>query len=296
MRKFKFTPMLLVALCIGFTSCENDEPTVETHDVTVDGVFKEFQWDEMVAVDGGTFLMGAQKTDESKPNYDAEAGNDEAPVHEVTLSDYYIGRYEVTQQMWKYVMNYSGLAHDGSQMGPYIEAWLNIDPNETFGLGDYYPAYNVSYNDIVELFIPRLNKITGKAYRLPTEAEWEFAARGGNKSNGYIYSGSSRLGDVAWYSSNASGATHQVNIKLGNELGIYGMSGNVYEWCSDLFNSNYYANSPSNNPTGATTGNLHMIRGGGWSSAAKYCRVSYREYKTPEYSSWNLGFRLALDK
>ena len=297
MRKFKFTPMLLVALCIGFTSCENDEPAADKKDnITISGIFENISNDEMVEVKGGSFLMGAQKSDESQPNYFKDALTDESPVHNVTLNSFYIGKYEVTQQLWEYVMNYSGKAYDGSTISPYIEAWINTNPSATYGLSDNHPAYNVSYDDIVDIFIPRLNKITGRKFRLPTEAEWEYAARGGQKSNGYIYSGSSNIDDVAWHIGNSSPSTHVVGNRQANELGIYDMTGNVAEWCSDWYQNNYYASSPSNNPTGPADGTVHVFRGGSWMINDIYCRVSYRSFNRASYSQFNLGFRLALDK
>ena len=257
-------------------------------------IFLSLQKDEMVFVKGGTFLMGAQSADASAPNFDNDAGSDESPVHSVTLSDYYIGKYEVTQQLWEYVMKYSGTAADGSSMSAYAsDVWLGTNPSSSYGIGNYYPAYYVSWEDIVDIFIPRLNKITGKAFRLPTEAEWEYAARGGNKSQGYKYSGSNTLGDVAWYDGEE---THEVGTKAPNELGIYDMSGNVWEWCSDWFSSSYYSSSPTTNPTGPTNGSYRVYRGGSWYNLASYCRVTNRSNRTPDGRSSIYGFRLVLLK
>ena len=230
MKKIKFISLLIVALGMGFTSCENDEPTLK-NDITKDGIFNGLPNDEMVFVQGGTFTMGATEDQGTSDPY-----KDEYPSHQVTLRDFYIGKYEVTQQLWEYVMNYSGTAADGSTMSAYAsEVWLGKMPSSTYGLGLDYPAYYVSWADIVNIFIPRLNKITGKTFRLPTEAEWEYAARGGNKSKGYKYSGSNTIGDVAWYNSNSSAMTHPVGTKAPNELGLYDMSGNVREWCSEWY-------------------------------------------------------------
>lgn len=251
--------------------------------------------DEMVFVEGGTFMMGAQSSNSSSANYDSQSYSDESPVHSVTLSDYYIGKYEVTQQLWEYVMKYSGTAADGSTMSTYAtDVWLGSNPSSSYGIGNYYPAYYVSWEDIVDIFIPRLNKITGKTFRLPTEAEWEYAARGGNKSQGYKYSGSNTIDDVAWYYGNSSSSTHQVGTKAPNELGIYDMSGNVWEWCSDWYS--YYSSSPTTNPTGPTNGSYRVYRGGGWSYSASSCRVASRFNYSPDYRSHNLGFRLVLLK
>ena len=259
-------------------------------------IFASLSYDDMVYVEGGTFLMGAQSSSSSSSNYDSDADSDESPVHSVTLSSYYIGKYEVTQQLWEYVMNYTGTAADGSTMtavatGPWLD---DYKPSSTYGKGDYYPAYHVSYNDIVDYFIPRLNKITGKTFRLPTEAEWEYAARGGNQSKGYKYSGSNAIGDVAWYYGNASTTSHPVGTKSPNELGIYDMSGNVMEWCNDRKGS--YSSTAQTNPTGATSGSDRVVRGGNWNNDAYYCRVPNRSYYNPSYGLAIHGFRLFYQK
>ena len=250
-------------------------------------IFDSLSYDEMVKVEGGTFTMGA--TAEQGSDYDS----DELPTHQVTLSDYYIGKYEVTQQLWEYVMSYSGTCADGSSMSAYAsDVWLGSDPSSSYGVGDYYPAYYVSYYDIVDIFLPRLNKITGRTYRLPTEAEWEFAARGGKQSKGYKYSGSDNIGDVAWYYENSGSKTHQVGTKEPNELGIYDMSGNVWEWCGDWYGS--YSSSAQTNPTGPSSGSTRVLRGGSWRHDAGYCRVSYRGHSNPSSRYYNRGFRVVL--
>lgn len=268
-------------------------------------LFTELLNDELVLVEGGTFLMGAQSTTPpsydwqgiqtpESYNYDSDARSDESPVHEVTLSDFYIGKYEVTQQLWEYVMTYSGTTVSGDVLYAIDDPWLGSDPSSSGGVGNYYPAYYVSYNDIVNIFIPRLNRITGKTFRLPTEAEWEYAARGGNKSQGYKYSGSNTIGDVAWYSSNSSSQTHEVGTNAPNELGIYDMSGNVREWCSDWYGS--YSSSSQTNPTGPTTGSSRVTRGGCWNHIARACRVSDRDGYTPDYRHYYLGLRLVCSR
>ena len=250
-------------------------------------IFDSLSYDEMVKVEGGTFTMGA--TAEQGSDYDS----DELPTHQVTLSDYYIGKYEVTQQLWEYVMSYSGTCADGSSMSAYAsDVWLGSDPSSSYGVGDYYPAYYVSYYDIVDIFLPRLNKITGRTYRLPTEAEWEFAARGGKQSKGYKYSGSDNIGVVAWYTGNSGGKTHQVGTKEPNELGIYDMSGNVWEWCGDWYGS--YSSSAQTNPTGPSSGSGRVLRGGSWYGDARYCRVSDRGISDPSGRHSKYGFRVVL--
>ena len=293
MKKYKLWALMqVVILLVGSVSCskdENDEPTLK-NDITKDGIFNGLPNDEMVFVKGGTFTMGATEEQGTSDPWD-----EEYPIHQVTLSDFYIGKYEVTQQLWEYVMKYSGICADGSTMSAYASnVWLGEMPSSTDGLGADYPAYNVSWVDIVNIFIPRLNKITGKIFRLPTEAEWEYAARGGNKSKGYKYSGSNTIGDVAWYSSNSSSMTHPVGTKAPNELGIYDMSGNVYEWCSDWYGG--YSSSAQTNPTGPTSGSYRVYRGGGWNFYARDCRVSFRYNNYPDNRNKHSGFRLVCQK
>lgn len=223
---------------------------------------------KMKLVEAGTFLMG------STTGY-----TDETPVHSVTITkDYYMGETEVTQALWKAVTGYSSIS-GGS------------DWSSTYGLGDDYPAYNISYED-VQSFITKLNSMTGENFRMPTEAEWEYAARGGKKSRGSTYSGSNTIGDVAWYLDNSSSMTHTVKTKDANELGIYDMSGNVYEWCGDWYSS--YSSSAQTDPTGPTTGTNRVLRGGSWHYGAEYCRCAYRFDCSPSYRYYNIGFRLAL--
>ena len=219
---------------------------------------------DMVYVKGGTFTMGATAEQGS------DAYSNEKPTHSVTLSDYYIGKYEVTQAQWRAIM--------GS--------------NPSNFKGDNLPVENVSWNDIQE-FIKKLNAQTGKKFRLPTEAEWEYAARGGNQSKGYKYSGSNSISEVAWYDGNSGDKTHPVGQKTPNELGIYDMSGNVWEWCQDWYSSSAYSSSSQTNPTGPSSGSYRVLRGGSWGNYAGYCRVSYRRDDGPAYRSSYCGFRLA---
>ena len=250
-----------------------DAPVYETF--TVNGVtFK------MVAVEGGTFTMGAT----------AEQGSDaydwEKPPHQVTLSSYCIGETEVTQALWQAVM--------GSNPSYFA-------PSNGYAENLQRPVECVSWNDC-QAFISRLNDLTGKNFRLPTEAEWEYAARGGNKSQGYKYAGSNDINTVTWYWDNipsqSSGTdgygTQPVATKAHNELGLYDMSGNVWEWCQDWYSSSYYSNSPTVNPTGPTSGSGRVRRGGSWFSIAGSCRVSIRDNDYPSGAGLNLGLRLAL--
>ena len=219
---------------------------------------------KMIKVEGGTFSMGAT----SEQEYDALSC--EKPVHSVTLSDYYIGETEVTQELWEAVM--------GS--------------NTSYFEGDNQrPVENVSWNDC-QKFIKKLNRLTGKEFRLPTEAEWEYAARGGKYSRGYKYSGSNNADEVAWYDSNSGSKTHPVKTKKDNELGFYDMSGHVWEWCNDWWGC-YQSNSQTN-PTGPSEGESRVLRGGGWCYFDMGVRVSRRDYLTPGYRHIIIGLRLAL--
>jgi formylglycine-generating enzyme required for sulfatase activity len=218
---------------------------------------------EMVFVEGGTFTMGC--TSEQGDDCD----DDERPAHQVTLSDFYIGKYEVTQAEWKAIMGNNPSGFSGC---------------------DSCPVERVSWDDVQE-FIRKLNAKTGKNYRLPTEAEWEYAARGGKHSKGYKYSGSNSIENVAWYYGNSGKKTHPVGTKQANELGIYDMSGNVYEWCQDWYGG--YSKGSQTNPAGASSGSDRVLRGGSWYLNPRYVRVSNRLYFTPAYRYINLGFRLA---
>jgi formylglycine-generating enzyme required for sulfatase activity len=221
--------------------------------------------DEMVFVEGGTFTMGCTEEQGSDCIYN------EKPAHQVTVGNFYIGKYEVTQAQWRNVM--------GS------------DPPELhFKSCDQCPVENISWNDIEE-FIKKLNDQTMRKYRLPTEAEWEYAARGGQKSRGHKYAGSNNLDEVAWYDKNSDDKTHSVGGKKPNELGVYDLSGNVREWCSNWY-INYTSDSVTN-PFGPGLGSLRVFRGGSWDSNTRYCRSLVRLYSTPGDRLADLGFRLA---
>lgn len=217
----------------------------------------------MVCVEGGSFTMGA--TYEQDHEYYLE----EKPIHRVTLFTFYIGKYEVTQEEWQTVMGNNPSSVKGAKR----------------------PVENISWNDCQE-FIRKLNNMTGKQFRLPTEAEWEYAARGGNRSSGFKYAGSNNLDRVAWYDANSGNNTSDVGQKVANELGLYDMSGNVWEWCQDWYGN--YSDDDLTNPTGPSTGTDRVYRGGGWYSIAGYCRVSCRSAISPEKTDNRLGLRLAF--
>ena len=252
----------------------------------------------MINVEGGSFWMGAQKADPSGQNYDSEAWSDEERVHKVTLSSFYMSEVVVTQALWKAVMG-TTVSQQRDKANP---KW------PMRGEGGEYPMYYVNWNECQE-FIKKLNAVTGKSFRLPTEAEWEYAARGGKKSLGYKFSGSNTIGDVAWYWKNSgdkilSGSwdsdtleknnckTHPVNCKKPNELGLYDMSGNVWEWCQDWYGN--YNDDPQTNPKGPSSGSGRVLRGGSWFDSARRCRVSYRDYGYPGSRGSYIGFRLVL--
>ncbi len=252
--------LIIIAAIMLLFGCKKDNVFNEKTNLslTVNGVSFD-----MVYVEGGTFDMGATSEQGSY------ADSDEYPVHSVTLSDYYIGKCEVTQELWEAVM--------GS--------------NPSFSKGAQYPVEQVSWNDCQE-FISRLNSLTGRTFRLPTEAEWEYAARGGNKSRHFKYSGSDNIGNVAWYWDNSGYGTHAVGTKSPNELGIYDMSGNVEEWCSDWWGD--YSAGAQTNPQGPSSGSYRVLRGGSWGNNARNCRVSDRYNYDPDYSFINIGLRLVL--
>ena len=240
-------------------------PTPQTETFTVNGV--SFS---MVAVEGGTYMLGASDDD-------TEAESWEKPAHRVALSSFSLSQTEVTQELWQAVM--------GSN-----PSWYS--PSHDYEEDLQRPVECVSWEDC-QTFITRLNELTGKNFRLPTEAEWEYAARGGSQSQNYKYAGSNTIGDVAWYDENSSSQTHPVATKAPNELGLYDMSGNVYEWCQDWYGS--YSSDPQLDPTGPTSSSgIRVIRGGAWNYNVKQCRVTHRTLNYPVSKSPDLGLRLAL--
>ncbi|MCR5454340.1 MAG: formylglycine-generating enzyme family protein [Bacteroidales bacterium] len=228
---------------------------------------------DMIYVGGGSFLMGASS------DQDHDAQNDEQLVHSVTLDSYYIGETEVTQALW--------------------QAVTGSNPS-SFNKGGNYPVEKVSWNDIANVFLPKLNHLTGQNFRLPTEAEWEYAARGGNMSRGYKYSGSNNLNEVAWYGYYSDSSkrtvttenTMPVKQKKPNELGVYDMLGNVWEWCLDWYGD--YPLGSVKNPKGFEFGTARVLRGGSWGNIANRCRISNRYCGAPDSSSRSRGFRLFL--
>ncbi len=268
------------------SNCNNDETRIENDDVIVvkveqidkkqEIIKKEYTVNgvsfKMCFVEGGTFFMGSN---------DNEAEDKEKPVHRVTLSDYYIGETVVTQALWKAVM------------GKVKFLWLfETDDNPSYFKGDNLPVEQVSWYDC-QKFISKLNSMTGMNFRLPTEAEWEFAARGGIYSLYTKFSGSNNIDDVAWYYYNSGHKTHPVGTKQANELGIYDMTGNVWEQCSDRYGR--YSSSSQTNPTGPNTGSSPVYRGGGWGTYACYSRVSYRcRITLGGCGNLSIGLRLVL--
>ena len=244
----------IIGYMLGYNSSPNSSETY-----TVNGV--SFT---MKPVAGGTFTMGSADDD-------PDAYDDEKPAHFVTLSNYYIGQTEVTQELWQAVMGSNPSHFTGNLQRP-VEC--------------------VSWDDC-QTFITTLNQLTGKNFRLPTEAEWEYAARGGRRNHGYKYSGSDNIDDVAWNVNNSNSTTHPVATKTPNELGIYDMSGNVLEWCQDWYGS--YSSDAQINPTGPASGTLRIFRGGSYVHTTIGCnRVSWRNADDPTKRYINMGFRLAL--
>ena len=219
--------------------------------------------ENMIKVEGGTFVMGTTK------EQDSESEEDERIPHNVFLNDFCIGKYEIKQREWAALMGY----------------------NPSKFKGDNKPVENVSWYDC-KMFIDKLNRYTGFKFRLPTEAEWEYAARGGNKTNGYKYSGDTILKNVAWVFEQGKIGTHPVGLKKSNELGLYDLSGNVYEWCEDWYD--VYLSRTENNPQGAVNGRTKVFRGGCWNNFGKQCRVTYRCNDFPKSRFSYIGFRLVL--
>ena len=218
---------------------------------------------EMIYIKEGSFMMG---------NDDNKAYDWEKPVHKVTVPSFYLGKYLLTQVLWEAVMG----------------------NNPSRFKGENRPVEQVSWED-TQIFIQKLNEMTGRTYRLPTEAEWEFAARGGIHTEEYRYAGSDKLKEVGWYEENSSGQTHPVGQKLGNELSLYDMSGNVWEWVEDQWHSDY-TGAPKDGSAwlNADKGASRVLSGGSWIRSARRCRVSDRLNASPGDRGGDIGFRLVL--
>jgi formylglycine-generating enzyme required for sulfatase activity len=221
---------------------------------------------DMMFVEGDSFLMGCN------PKLQTGCVHDEQPAHSVNLPDFFIGRLEVSQLLWRTVM----------------------EENPSKLKGDHLPVNMVSYNDC-RRFIRKLNELTGLRFSLPTEAQWEYAARGGNKSKQYAYSGSNNLDEVAWYANNSKGRPQKCGDKVSNELGLQDMSGNVWEWCNDWYGVKYYEVSPKESPQGLAVGTHRVFRGGSWRNTVQFCRLTQRNYNEPNKKYPDLGLRLVLN-
>lgn len=252
----EYTRAVAPGVRVTFDKYNTDSLSDET--ITVNGV--SFV---MKGVRGGVFTMG------STLGKDPSAILDECPAHKVAVSSFRIGRTEVTQALWRAVMN--------------------MEPS--YFKGDNLPVEQVSWNDC-QAFIRKLNALTGRQFRLPTEAEWEYAARGGRQSHGYKYSGSDNADDVAWHAGNSGGTTHEVAGKKPNELGLYDMSGNVWEWCQDYYG--YYGAGAQTDPKGPHRGFRRVRRGGCWYYLAESCRVPFRNCDKQSLSHIIIGLRLAM--
>jgi formylglycine-generating enzyme required for sulfatase activity len=269
----KITISLLTLFCTSLLLGQNNEQNLT---FTAKGITFE-----MIFVEGGAFQMGCT----TEQDY---CFGDERPVHTVELSDFYLAEFEVSQKFWKAIMGNS------IRMQLYLIKGKSLN-----GEGDDFPIYYVNYVECEE-FCSKLNQLLSK--QLPkgyififfTDAQWEYAARGGKKSQGYIYSGSSTIDEISWYADNSDRKTHKTGMKAPNELGIFDMCGNVQEWCKDWYFDFYYDSSPNVNPKGPKNGKGRVLRGGGWNSISQHCRVSFRHCTSPSNRSYDVGFRLAL--
>lgn len=283
---------VFIILCcvLALQSCNKDNTKNETingFDINWTGDLGKKEKDavrdmisNMVKVEAGTFYMGAQKDSVEYYNYDEEATSLEGPVHEVTVSEFYINRYEVTQLLWEAIMEET--PNDEKDM-----QW-----EDEFGKGDNYPAYRISYNE-VETFIGKLNEYTGLHFSLPTEAQWEYAARGGKNTYYELYAGSYNVLEVAWIDSNSDKCS-EVGKKNANGLGLYDMSGNVWEMCQDWYYD--YTEEAVTDPVGEEYNQGYKVfRGGSWNTNAQQARVTARYKQGIHYRDYNTGFRLVIE-
>lgn len=288
--------VLMIAAVVGagvYYLYESDEPSQEERVIAkVDNPVLQNLIDNMVYVEGGIFWMGAQKEYPGELNFDDKASDNEKPVHQVTISSFWIGKYEVTQEEW--------------------EAVMDTNPSEKHR-GLKFPVTCVSWNDC-QTFVRKLNEKTGLAFRLPTEAEWEYAARGGKNGDTFKYSGSNKIDDVGWYDVAgenmadplelfedrpiAAATPHDVGLLAPNSLGLYDMTGNVSEWCQDWFNSRFYRVSPASDPCcedSVETYGHKIVRGGDYYCSAEFCHITQRSFCEYNLGAENIGLRLALD-
>ena len=285
---------LLVILCciLALQSCNNGNTGTETvngFDINWSGNLNKNEQatikdmiSNMVKVEAGTFYMGAQKDSVEYYNYDESATSWESPVHEVTLSEFYINKYEVTQLLWEAVMGTTP-NKDNDEFN---------DWDDEFGKGDKYPAYRISFKE-VETFIGKLNEYTGLNFALPTEAQWEFAAKGGANTNYALYAGGDNVLELAWIDRNSDKCS-EVGMKTPNTLGLYDMSGNVWEMCQDWFNN--YTEEAVTDPVGeAYNQGYKVFRGGSWNTNDQSARVTARYQQGIHYRDYNTGFRLVLE-
>jgi formylglycine-generating enzyme len=253
------------------------------------------QMPEMIRVEGGTFTMGNDL-----------GGDDEKPVHKITITGFYFGKYEVTNRDFKKFVDATGYKTDAEQpdsvnfkhglppRGANNGTWKMDSKGMPLPSSDSMkPVGNISWND-ANAYLKWLSEETGKQFRLPTEAEWEYASKGGNKSKGFTYAGGNNLGEVAWFAGNAENHAHTIGQKLPNELGIYDMSGNIQEWCSDWYGETYYKVSPDKDPKGPEISKGKILRGGSWGSLDTRMRVTYRNRSFPYNSALDFGFRPAI--
>lgn len=264
---------VIMSSCVSLNGKEN--PQTATAEVTPQEIENTFVADSFVVggttykfvkVEGGDFKMGASDTEKDM------ADEDEFPAHNVSVNDFYVAQFEVTQKLWNDVMNEKT-----------EENAVNL------------PVTNVSWDDC-QLFLSKLNAMTGQKFRLPSEAEWEYAARGGKYSKNSVFAGSDNIDDVAWYDGNNGGSIHAVGTKQPNELGLYDMCGNVAEWCNDYYEKNFYQVSPKNNPKGPEKGVYRVLRGGGWfANNKRFGRIANRSGNMTDYRFAYLGLRLFKD-
>ncbi len=273
-------PEMMQAACVTVAQklLGKSSSSYNTPSYSVDQDFTETAWEmniKMIWVEGGEFMMGC--TSEQ-----SDCEDDEKNVRRVTVDGFYISMLEITQSQWEKVMGTSIY----QQRDKANNSW------SIHGVGPDYPMYYVSWDEAMD-FCRLLSSKTGKTYTLPTEAQWEYAARGGKMADGTKYAGSNMIDAVAWYKDNSGSTTHPCGTKRANVLGIYDMTGSVWEWCKDWY-SEIYAGYDANNPTGPSSGSEHVTRGGGWNSNALRCRVTARNLNASGKRYDSLGFRVVL--